>query len=236
MENENHSSAPRDDKHPSEERQHAGPTLRDALAAPSGEVLARLSGKPGARDADNFYPAADAAAHPSTDVAIDEFLSTYGHRSAEEDELLERLIFNPVGDYSEQLAREAGAPVPPAPGDDTRQARIDRFLLANPAESTVTPPPVPARATPAPTAPTTAARPVHPAKPAPTPPTAVKDSSLTESLAKIYIKTRRYERAYEILNDLSLRFPEKSAYFADQLRFLQKLIVNERHRRARNPQ
>lgn len=209
------------------------PSLRDALAAPSGEVQARLSGKPGARDADNFYPAADAAAHPSTDAAIDEFLSTYGHRSAEEDELLERLIFNPVGDYSEQLAREAGAPVPPAPGDDTRQARIDRFLLANPAESTATPPPVPA-ASPAPAA--TDSAPVARSEPAPAPQTAAKDSSLTESLAKIYIKTRRYERAYEILNDLSLRFPEKSAYFADQLRFLQKLIVNERHLRARNSQ
>ena len=209
------------------------PSLRDALAALSGEVLARLSGKPGARDADSFYPAADAAAHPSTDAAIDEFLSTYGHRSAEEDELLERLIFNPVGDYSEQLAREAGAPVPPAPGDDTRQARIDRFLLANPAESTATPPPVPA-ASPAPAA--TDSAPVARSEPAPAPQTAAKDSSLTESLAKIYIRTRRYERAYEILNDLSLRFPEKSAYFADQLRFLQKLIVNERHLRARNPQ
>lgn len=209
------------------------PSLRDALAAPSGEVLARLSGKPGARDADSFYPAADAAAHPSTDAAIDEFLSTYGHRSAEEDELLERLIFNPVGDYSEQLARESGAPVPPAPGDDTSQARIDRFLLANPAEGTATPPPVPtAKPAPAATDSAPVARPDH----APTPQTAAKDSSLTESLAKIYIKTRRYERAYEILNDLSLRFPEKSAYFADQLRFLQKLIVNERHLRARNPQ
>lgn len=206
------------------------PSLRDALAAPSGEVLARLSGKPGARDADNFYPAADAAAHPSTDAAIDEFLSTYGHRSAEEDELLERLIFNPVGDYSEQLAREAGAPVPPAPGDDTRQARIDRFLLANPAESTATPPPVPA-ASPAPAA--TDSAPVARSEPAPAPQTAAKDSSLTESLAKIYIKTRRYERAYEILNDLSLRFPEKSAYFADQLRFLQKIIHIQQAREAR---
>ncbi len=209
------------------------PSLRDALAAPSGEVLARLSGKPGARDADSFYPAADAAAHPSTDAAIDEFLSTYGHRSAEEDELLERLIFNPVGDYSEQLARESCAPVPPAPDDDTRQARIDRFLLANPAESTATPPPLPA-AKPATAA--TDSAPVARSEPAPAPQTAAKDSSLTESLAKIYIKTRRYERAYEILHDLSLRFPEKSAYFADQLRFLQKLIVNERHLRARNPQ
>lgn len=215
------------------------PSLRDALAAPSGEVLARLSGKPGARDADSFYPAADAAAHPSTDAAIDEFLSTYGHRSAEEDELLERLIFNPVGDYSEQLARESCAPVPPAPDDDTRQARIDRFLLANPAEGTATPPPVPAaRPAPATTDSAPVARSEHaPAPaPAPAPQTAAKDSSLTESLAKIYIKTRRYERAYEILHDLSLRFPEKSAYFADQLRFLQKLIVNERHLRARNPQ
>ncbi|MDE5979652.1 MAG: hypothetical protein K2G84_06445, partial [Muribaculaceae bacterium] len=54
------------------------------------------------------------------------------------------------------------------------------------------------------------------------------------SLAKIYIKTRRYEQAYEILNDLSLRFPEKSSYFADQLRFLRKLILNERRRRVEN--
>ena len=49
---------------------------------------------------------------------------------------------------------------------------------------------------------------------------------LSESLAKIYIKRRRYEKAYEIIHTLSLNFPEKSIYFADQLRFLKKLILN----------
>ena len=64
----------------------------------------------------------------------------------------------------------------------------------------------------------------------PTPP----DGLLSESLAKIYIKTCRYEQAYEILYGLSLRFPEKSRYFADQLRFLRKLILNQQRSRVEN--
>lgn len=54
------------------------------------------------------------------------------------------------------------------------------------------------------------------------------DSLLSESLAKIFIKQGRYERAYEIISGLNLKFPKKSAYFADQLRFLKKLIINQR--------
>lgn len=53
-------------------------------------------------------------------------------------------------------------------------------------------------------------------------------SLLRLSLAKIFIKQHRYERAFEIINNLCLNNPEKSAYFADQLRFLQKLINNQR--------
>ena len=49
-------------------------------------------------------------------------------------------------------------------------------------------------------------------------------SSLSESLAKIYIRQGRYRRAYEILSDLNLKNPEKSIYIADQLRFLRKVI------------
>jgi hypothetical protein len=62
------------------------------------------------------------------------------------------------------------------------------------------------------------------------PPAAKPESSLSESLAKIYIKQGRYERAFEIISDLNLNYPEKSVYFADQLRFLQKLIALQRSR------
>ena len=48
----------------------------------------------------------------------------------------------------------------------------------------------------------------------------------TETLAKIYIKQHKYSRALEIIRSLYLQFPEKNAYFADQIRFLEKLIIN----------
>ena len=48
----------------------------------------------------------------------------------------------------------------------------------------------------------------------------------TESLAKIYIRQRKYAKALEIIRKLSLNNPEKNIYFADQIRFLEKLIIN----------
>jgi MoxR-like ATPase len=52
------------------------------------------------------------------------------------------------------------------------------------------------------------------------------ESYFTETLAKIYIKQRKYSRALEIIRTLYLQFPEKNTYFADQIRFLEKLIIN----------
>ena len=52
------------------------------------------------------------------------------------------------------------------------------------------------------------------------------ESCFTETLAKIYIKQHRYEKALEIIKKLSLNYPKKNAYFADQIRFLEKLIIN----------
>ena len=48
----------------------------------------------------------------------------------------------------------------------------------------------------------------------------------TETLAKIYIKQGRYSKALEIIKRLNLNYPKKNAYFADQIRFLEKLIIN----------
>lgn len=53
-----------------------------------------------------------------------------------------------------------------------------------------------------------------------------EEDLLTESLAKIYIKQKRYYKAIEIIRRLSLKYPEKSIYFADQIRFLEKLVTN----------
>ena len=52
------------------------------------------------------------------------------------------------------------------------------------------------------------------------------ESYFTETLARIYIKQGRYLKALEIIQRLSLQYPKKNAYFADQIRFLQKLIIN----------
>ncbi|MCR5131559.1 MAG: tetratricopeptide repeat protein [Prevotella sp.] len=50
----------------------------------------------------------------------------------------------------------------------------------------------------------------------------------TETLAKIYIKQGRYSKALEIIQRLNLNYPKKNAYFADQIRFLEKLILNSK--------
>ena len=47
---------------------------------------------------------------------------------------------------------------------------------------------------------------------------------LTETLARIYIKQKKYEQALTIIKRLSLNFPKKSVYFAHQIRFLELLI------------
>lgn len=53
-----------------------------------------------------------------------------------------------------------------------------------------------------------------------------EEEYFTETLARIYIKQGRYQKALDIIQRLSSSHPEKNAYFADQTRFLEKLIIN----------
>lgn len=55
----------------------------------------------------------------------------------------------------------------------------------------------------------------------------IKDRAfLTESLAKVYVKQHKYEQALAIFSELNLKFSKKNSYFADQIRFLEKLVAN----------
>lgn len=60
---------------------------------------------------------------------------------------------------------------------------------------------------------------------------ALQEEYFTETLAKVFIKQGNYERAIEILTKINLVNPRKNAYFADQIRFLQKLVVNNKHKK-----
>ena len=50
----------------------------------------------------------------------------------------------------------------------------------------------------------------------------------TETLARIYIKQCRYDKALEIIQRINKKKQKKSGYFADQIRFLEKLILNNK--------
>ena len=59
-----------------------------------------------------------------------------------------------------------------------------------------------------------------------------EEEYFTETLARIYIKQGRYSKALEIIKRLSLAYPKKNAYFADQIRFLEKLIINSNNKNS----
>ena len=162
-----------------------------------------------------LYPKA-----PHTDTtmqAIDLFLGTYqkgGKQSAEES--LEKLISGNIiaqTDYmgmlqgSDATSSHNNVALQPAPEVQS----VPEHKSEQPAAQT------PTRRSPYDRGNTTAATGSEPA---------ADDTFFTESLAKIYIKQRRYEKALQIIKKLSLKYPEKNIYFADQIRFLEKLIIN----------
>lgn len=198
----------------------------------AASALANLTGD----DWLSLYPAADTLRRPDTGSAIETFLNTFGSQNASETAQLEKLIFNPTPDYATTLAmQEERSDAPAAPATE-QDAMLDAFIASHPdgtafaveaAEAAVevaSVPPVPQPEPEAPAVDTAAAKPA---------PVAPISSSLQESLAKSYIRQGRFQKAYDIISELNLNNPEKSAYFADQLRFLQKIIRIQQAREAR---
>ncbi|MCM1413527.1 MAG: hypothetical protein NC111_00925 [Bacteroides sp.] len=188
---------------------------RIAINAADSATLMALTDPEGRRMAE-FYPSEETPVTPSTENALDTFLDQYGSSDPKETELLERLIFNPVPDYSQVLAEQAREE---AEGPVSEQdALLDAFLAkqgnaARQAEEKQA----------------TEDRQQHRTTMA----EAEADAPLSESLAKIYVKQQRYDKAYEIIYQLSLNNPKKSIYFADQLRFLKKLIYIQQARKKK---
>ncbi len=219
-----------------------GEAARVAVALPDLDALQHIVGE----NADvlaNFYPARMPET-PSTMDTIDTFLATYGNPAdATETDALTKAIFNPVPDYAAILAAEEQRSLPQGDeldaavvGEDT--AAINRFIASSKGRTVLPSDPAIEEEKEDTTAPSpqeqlprnhaTKRNPDTPAEKADhTRPNTPDSGNLSESFARIMIKNRNYTKALEIISDLSLKNPEKSIYFADQIRFLRKLIVND---------
>jgi len=224
------------------ELRHPHPSLDDetarrlveriALSVPDRRRVRILIDPEGTGRYDNFYPVMQAKTSLSTDDVIDSFLSTYGNIDPAEEALLNRMIFNPVPDYSATLGHENPEPLEPR---DDQDRLLDAFIAGHtslqPADNhqgNITANEEYSGQTTGTVSPSTEQPDISRQSKAPA------GSLLSESLAKIFIKQHNYRRAYEIISSLNLNYPEKSIYFADQLRFLQKLIANQEAQEHKN--
>ncbi len=185
---------------------------RRALALMLGEDTGIMTG---------FYPPEALPDTPDTVTTIDRFLDNYGKTSPAEVEAIDRAIFNPQPDYADVLAaqemKEGGMKLT---GGDAQDDLINQFIaeqmqLGEQAAQ------VPI------TTPVGEEEKAEIADQAIDKPTPTDDSMLSESLAKMYIAQHKYSQALEIIERINLNYPEKSIYFADQIRFLTKLVLNE---------
>lgn len=204
-----------------------------AMPSQPADALYRMAGLTrGEFDREPFYPVEKGPETPTTTDTIDRFLSTYTRSDSDEEALIERLIFNPVPDYASVLAEREShdLPDPDAAPEGSADALINSFILKNHDRDMRETEPMPTDVA---SRPLVAPPAVADGRPVTPPPPPRDDSTLRESLAKFYIKRKRYRQAYEIIEQLNLNYPEKNIYFAPQLRFLAKLIANEEARQKR---
>ncbi len=167
-----------------------------------------------------LYPESEKTQEETTDAfaLIDSYLESHATELSTKEPLDGQMPAEVTAYRLEELIQTDPTPAekssaPAAAGTDSSFDLIDAFLEKSPEEKALAPV-TPTADTPLPqSAPETEEEPAE-------------EEFLTESLAKIYIKQRRYAKALEIIRKLSLKYPEKNIYFADQIRFLEKLIIN----------
>ena len=171
----------------------------------------------------DFYPQEEEEPTTTTSHAIDMFLDAFGSGNQKEVEALENMIFNPTPDYADILAAEDApdAAAPDAPQGESAQDALINSFIAREREKEKEVEKLPQQHVDEHDAAEIADAPIEQ-------PTERDNSMLSESLAKMYIKRHNYAKALEIIENINLNFPEKSIYFADQIRFLRKLVLNEK--------
>ena len=200
---------------------HTDLLARVAISYPDRKSLYCLLGD-NADVFNNFYPAQAPEKKLTTENTIDTFLNTFGSTSDKELEVLNNLIFNPVPDYADILAAEEQQSMP---SDNEAKTKNDQLINDFIAKAKLQEGHFPSTIikqdeTEETDLQQTKNDNIDKAED-------VDASMFSESLAKIYIKQHKYSKALEIITNISLKFPEKSIYFADQIRFLKKLMLNE---------
>jgi len=190
---------------------------RVAVELPDMDSLSQVLGQQAALF-DNFYPD-EHCETPDTNDTIDTFLATFGKADERETDALTKLIFSPTPDYAATLAAEERDFVPTQadinnPALSEQDRLINGFIARThaPAKSDI-------QTNPSPAVKAEAAKEEPPAK-------QEESTTLTESLVRVLVKNGNYSKAIEIISELNLKNPKKSIYFADQIRFLRKLIIN----------
>ena len=194
---------------------------RLAIACPDRRALALQLGE----DAEafmQFYPAAPEPETPDTDTTIDRFLDSFGHTSEKEIAAISQAIFNPMPDYADVLAaQERDTSGGPKPAKSDEDELIDKFIAQSQEREQ--------QVSQAPSQPHVEAEElVEIAEAQVDKPTSTDATMFSESLAMSYIASKKFDKALEIIEHISADNPEKSIYFADQIRFLRKLVLNSK--------
>lgn len=149
----------------------------------------------------------------TTDDTISSFISKFSSEKAAETPQIEEIIAAPAIDYASMLEQEDMSATlsdgdPTETSDDPTSDIISNFLQ-------VVPPKQPSQKRRIQSKNQTVPQ--------------EEDSGLSEALFKLMVKNKNYSKALEIITELSLNNPKKSIYFAYQMRFLKKLIKNQKN-------